>query len=78
MTAPLAHLAAAAKARHTASPSNSLSRKAAGCAAVVLKEARTVKGALRMLAAAETLPDEIRDRAADIIHELDTNTKETQ
>ncbi len=76
MTAPLAHLVAAAKARHTASPANSLTRKASGCALVVLKEARTVKGALRMLGAS-TLPDEIRDATADLIHQLDTNTKET-
>lgn len=83
MTAPLAHLAAAARARHTASPANSLTRRAAGCAVVVLHDARTVKGALRMLTTA-TLPDEVRDATADLIHELSahqadshTNQKET-
>lgn len=69
MTAPLAHLAAAARARHTAAPANSPARKAAGCALVVLKEAKTVKGALRMLAAS-SLPDDIRDATADLIHQL--------
>lgn len=69
MTAPIVPLAAAARARLTAAPANSLARKAAGCAAVVLAEARTTKGALRMLATS-SLPDEVRDQAADLIHEL--------
>lgn len=76
MTAPLAHLVAAARARLTAAPANSDTRKAAGCALVVLKEAKTVKAALRMLAAS-SLPDELRDATADLIHQLDTTTKET-
>ena len=78
MTAPLAHLAAAARARLTAAPANSPARKAAGCALVVLHEARTVKGALRMLAAS-TLPADTRDQAADLIHQLAAQhtTKET-
>ncbi|MCY9786855.1 hypothetical protein KIK06_23510 [Nocardiopsis sp. EMB25] len=76
MTAPLAHLADAARARHLAAPANSDARKAAGCALVVLREARTVKAALRMLAAS-TLPDELRENVADLIHQLDSKTKET-
>ncbi|WP_433699080.1 hypothetical protein [Nocardiopsis sp. CA-288880] len=69
MTAPLAPLVAAAKVRHTSAPANSPARKAAGCALVVLSEARTVPGALRMLAAS-ALPDDLRDQAADLIHQL--------
>ena len=81
MTAPLASLAAAAQARHT--PAGTLARKAAGCAVVVLSQARTVKGALKMLAAS-SLPDDIRNATADLVHELSahqaeshTNQKET-
>lgn len=83
MTAPLAHLAAAAQARHTASPAGTLARKAAGCAVVVLSQARTTKGALKMLAVS-SLPDDIRNATADLVHELSahqaeshTNQKET-
>lgn len=77
MTAPLASLVAAAKARHTAAPANSPARKAAGCALVVLREAKTVPGALRMLAAS-TLPDDIRDQTADLIHRLSALNSESQ
>ena len=44
--------------------------------AAVAQAAKTVKGALRMLGASN-LPDDIRDATADLIHQLDTNTKET-
>ena len=76
MTPQLAPLVAAAKARHTAAPANSPARKAAGCALVVLNEAKTVKVALRMLAAS-TLPDDLRNQTADLIHRLDTEAAGT-
>lgn len=77
MTSPLAPLAEAARFRLLAAPANSTTRKAAGCALVVLSEAKTVKGALRMLATS-TLPDDIRDRAADLIAELSARQAETE
>ncbi|WP_435112044.1 hypothetical protein [Nocardiopsis synnemataformans] len=79
MTSPLAPLAEAVRFRLLAAPAGSLSRKAAGCALVVLSEAKTVKGALRMLATAR-LDDTIRTAATTLISELHdqhTNPKET-
>ena len=73
---PLAHLTAAAQARHTASPAGTLARKAAGCAVVVLSQARTTKGALKMLAAS-SLPDEVRDATADLINRLSAQQAES-
>lgn len=76
---PLERLAAAARVRLLAAPANSTTRKAAGCALAVLSEAKTVKGALRMLATAR-LDDTIRTAAATLISELHTqhtNPKET-
>lgn len=50
-------------------PSGSLERRAAGCAAVVLVDARTPAGACKMLAAS-TLTDDVRDAALDLIDRL--------
>ena len=71
----LAPLAEAARFRLLAAPAGSLSRKAAGCALVVLSEAKTVKGALRILATAR-LDDTIRTAAATLISELHTQHTE--
>lgn len=69
-----ATLAARARQLHAEAPRGSLERKAAGCAAVVLTDARTQAGARKMLRAAGGLADEVRDAALALI---DTLTKET-
>ena len=68
-------LAARARQVHAEAPRGSLDRRAAGCAAVVLGDARTPAGARKMLRAADGLADEVRDAALALI---DTLTKETQ
>lgn len=52
-------------------PTGSLDRRAAGCAAVVLVDARTPAGARKMLRASR-LGDEVRDAALDLIDQLTT------
>lgn len=69
-----AELATRARQVHAEAPRGSLERKAAGCAAVVLTDARTPAGAKKMLRAADGLADDIRDAALALI---DTLTKET-
>jgi hypothetical protein len=54
-----------------AAPAGSLYRRAAGCAAVVLVDARTPAGARKMLRASG-LGDEVRDAALDLIDQLTT------
>ncbi|MFL1444037.1 hypothetical protein [Nocardiopsis protaetiae] len=69
-----ATLAARARQVHATTPRGSLQRRAAGCAAVVLTDARTPAGARKMLRAADHLADDVRDAALDLIDAL---TKET-
>lgn len=69
MTTSTTDLAARARdIAHTA-PAASLERRAAGCAAVVLRDARTPEGAVRMLQAADLDPDVAR-AAEQLIHQL--------
>lgn len=62
-------LARRALAAQRVAPAGSLERKAAGCAAIVLTDARTVTGAKKMLRAS-ALGDQVRDAALDLIDQL--------
>ncbi|MFY7069605.1 hypothetical protein ACOQFV_27420 [Nocardiopsis changdeensis] len=64
-----AELAARAQQLHATSARSSLERKAAGCAAVVLTDARSITGARRMLRTSN-LPDDLRDATLDLIDQL--------
>ena len=64
-----AELATHARTLHTTTPRGSLERKAAGCALVVLTDARSITGARRMLRASN-LPDDLRDATLDLIDQL--------
>ena len=63
------HLARRALDLQKAADPGSLDRRAAGCAAVVLVDARTPAGASKMLRAS-TLGDEVRDAALTLIDQL--------
>lgn len=66
MTTNLDH-ARALRERARAHPEPTVQRKALLVAAVCLSESRTPAGALKLLAAAQRLPEGVRDMATDLI-----------